>query len=111
MQTTNTQFDFDDYSESDQAAVLDMAKQMGRLGETIKNRDIASARAIYDYLSTKQKDYVTSGYDNYEIITCCDFTSDVIDALESGDKTSYSNVVKLYNYLYLGGPEPKGITW
>ena len=61
-QTTNTQFDFDGYSESDQAAVLDMAKQMGRLGETIKNRDIASARAIY-------------------------------------------------NYFYLSGPEPKGITW
>ena len=35
-QTTNTQFDLDGYSESDQAAVLDMAKQMGRLGETIK---------------------------------------------------------------------------
>lgn len=105
------QFDFDGYSEHDQAAVLDMAKQMDRLGEAIKNRDITLAQAIYDYLSTKQKDYATSGYDNYEIITCCDLVSDVIEALKSSDQIDYDNVAKLYDYLYLGGPEPEGITW
>lgn len=42
----NRQFDFDGYSKSDQTVVPDMAKQMNKLDEAIKNRDIASAQAM-----------------------------------------------------------------
>ena len=109
-------FNFEGYDKHDRLAVLDMAHQdmahqIDKLGDAICNKDLKQMREIYDYLGSKQRDYATSGYDNYEIITCCDLTGDAIDALESGSEAEQENVKKLYNYLYKGGPEPEGITW
>lgn len=93
-------FDFEGYSKKQQYDVLDMKRQMDKVGEALANDDATAAQQVVDYLSGKQEDYWTSGYGNYEIITCQDFAYDVAEALKSGDKQEVDSLKKRYQEMY-----------